>query len=233
MKKDLKLKDVASFLQVSDKTIYRWIKEGKIPFYRINHQYRFIHEDIVAWIKENNEGMGTKLKSVFPDEKQIDDFLSNNHNFVNLTDCVLKGGIHYRIEGETVTEFLKNAVNTINIPYEISREEIFTKLIQRENMASTSIGDGIAFPHPRVPVLPHHGTELAAICFPEDPITYENSIDDKPLHTFIIILSANQDRHLKTMSKLAFISKQKEFEILLKKQAKRTEIISYIVNSKI
>ena len=41
MKTDLKLKEVAKLLQVSDKTIYRWISDGKIPYYRLNHQYRF------------------------------------------------------------------------------------------------------------------------------------------------------------------------------------------------
>ena len=50
---DLKLKEVAELLKVSEKTIYRWVKDGKIPCYRINHQYRFRTDEINQWAVSN------------------------------------------------------------------------------------------------------------------------------------------------------------------------------------
>ena len=38
---DLKIKDVAELLNVSESTIRRWISEGKIPTYRMNQHYYF------------------------------------------------------------------------------------------------------------------------------------------------------------------------------------------------
>ncbi len=38
---DLKQKDVAELLNVSESTIKRWVADGKIPYYRLNNQYRF------------------------------------------------------------------------------------------------------------------------------------------------------------------------------------------------
>jgi len=35
---DLKIKDVAELLNVSETTIRRWLKDGKIPAYQLNHQ---------------------------------------------------------------------------------------------------------------------------------------------------------------------------------------------------
>src|SRR5271169_4397923 len=47
---DLKIKDVAELLNVSETTIRRWLTDGKIPAYRMNHQYRFSRIEIENWM---------------------------------------------------------------------------------------------------------------------------------------------------------------------------------------
>src|SRR5579885_828562 len=47
---DLKIKDVAELLNVSETTIRRWLTDGKIPAYRLNHQYRFSRIEIENWM---------------------------------------------------------------------------------------------------------------------------------------------------------------------------------------
>jgi len=234
MKKDLKLKDVAGILQVSEKTIYRWIKDEKIPYYRINHQYRFIYEDIINWMNENRGGR-KQSQQISENEIHTPEVESPKQNIdcLNLAHCMIKGGVYYRVEGETIPDILLSAVNLINIPENIPREKVLTKLLMRENMASTSIGDGIAFPHPRAPILNQPGGEIVSICFPEKPVVCANSVDSKPIHTFFVILSATNERHLKIMSKLAFLCRHNHFSELLKKQAARSEIYQFLENYKI
>ncbi len=41
VKMRLNIRDLSELLNVSEKTIRRWIKQGSIPAYRINGQYRF------------------------------------------------------------------------------------------------------------------------------------------------------------------------------------------------
>jgi excisionase family DNA binding protein len=45
----LSVKDVSELLQVSEKTVYRWIEEGKLPGYRLNAQYRFNRYELLEW----------------------------------------------------------------------------------------------------------------------------------------------------------------------------------------
>ena len=45
----LTVRDVARLLNVSEKTIYRWIKEASIPAYRVNEQYRFNRAELLEW----------------------------------------------------------------------------------------------------------------------------------------------------------------------------------------
>ena len=45
----LTIKDLSNILNVSEKTIRRWIKEGSIPAYKINGEYRFNRTEILEW----------------------------------------------------------------------------------------------------------------------------------------------------------------------------------------
>ncbi len=58
---DLKIKDISELLQVSEKTVYRWIMGSKIPAYRINHQYRFDKTEINEWILKNKINFSDKI----------------------------------------------------------------------------------------------------------------------------------------------------------------------------
>ena len=214
---DLKLKEVAKLLQVSEKTIYRWVSEEKIPFYRINHQYRFRSDEIHQW------SLGTKYQFTAPTIEGENGGVGG----LNLVDALQKGGIYYNVAGGNTSEVLKNSVNTINFPQSLSRDLLLNKLEEREQMASTAIGDGIAFPHPRVPIINRVEDECIALCFLHNLIDF-NAPDGQPVQFLFFILSANQTRHLRLMSKLSHCCRQQPFIELLNQQPLREDIYSYI-----
>ena len=216
---DLKLKDVAKLLKLSDKTIYRWVQAGKIPYYRINHQYRFRKEEILQWSECIPE---TSVKTT-PARKE-----EREASFpVSLYNAVNNGGIYYNIEGENITDALTNAVELINIPPGLEKKELLTLLLKREAMASTAVGGGIAFPHPRNQIVNDPAAESISICFLHSPIE-GIAMDKDAVHTLFIILSSTQERHLKLLSSLYFICRQNNFLHLMKNCALRSDIINYI-----
>lgn len=46
----LKIGEVARYLQVRRPTIYRWVREGRIPALRVGTRWRFRKEDIDQWV---------------------------------------------------------------------------------------------------------------------------------------------------------------------------------------
>ncbi len=53
----LTIKEVAEFLRVTEKTIYRMASEKRIPAFKVGGSWRFDKVDIERWIKENkNDG---------------------------------------------------------------------------------------------------------------------------------------------------------------------------------
>jgi excisionase family DNA binding protein len=43
--------DVAAYLKVTDRTIYRLAAANKIPAFKVGGMWRFLKQDIEAWIK--------------------------------------------------------------------------------------------------------------------------------------------------------------------------------------
>ncbi len=215
---DLKLKELSELLQVSEKTIYRWINDNKIPYFRINHQYRFKTDDINNWTIQN------KYKIKIP----IDE-IDNKIEPITIENSLNNGGIFYNISGNDINTILENSVNIIKIPNTLTREVTLLNLKNREKMATTAVGNGIAFPHPRNPIVSDIADESLSICFLHKPIDYL-ALDNIKVHTLFIILSAKQTRHLQLISKLSHLCRQEEFIKLLKEQAIREDIIKYILN---
>ncbi len=47
----LTIKEVAEYLKVTERTLYRLAQEGKIPAFRVGASWRFKRADIDAWIE--------------------------------------------------------------------------------------------------------------------------------------------------------------------------------------
>ena len=220
---ELKLKEVAEMLQVSDKTIYRWVKDGKIPCYRINHQYRFHQDEIDKWAQLNRKQKNSAHTIAPPKEsKEL-----NIPTEISLLEKVKNGGIYYRITSSDIKTAISNSVDIIKLPSSLESASLLEILLKREEMASTAIGNGIAFPHPREQIVPNISEESISICLLENPIL-GYALDNEPIHTLIIILSSTPETHLRILSRLSFLCRDEKFISLLKQSASRENILKYI-----
>jgi excisionase family DNA binding protein len=62
MKTDIMtIKEVASYLKMTEKTIYRLAKERKIPAFKIGGNWRFKKQAIDEWIEKNMYETNVKL----------------------------------------------------------------------------------------------------------------------------------------------------------------------------
>src|SRR5262245_15759563 len=51
---DLKIKDVAELLNLSESTIRRWVLQKKIPSYQLNRRHLFSKHEIENWVLSNH-----------------------------------------------------------------------------------------------------------------------------------------------------------------------------------
>lgn len=213
---ELKIKDIAELFQITEKTVYRWIKDKKIPCYRINHQYRFNRSEINEWILSNRIELSPQLLQ-----------LSIANRKTDLPGLVESGGIYHDIIGTTRDQVLENAINQLNIPTPIAKKEIISALLQREYMMSTAIGKGIAIPHSQHPIIADINNASVSICFTRHPIDF-GALDSIPVHTLFIVLTHSPKRHLEILAKITYLCQIKEFRELLRQRASTSEIMNFI-----
>jgi PTS system nitrogen regulatory IIA component len=213
---DLKIKDIVDLLQVSEKTVYRWIKEKKIPCYRINHQYRFNRSEINEWILSSKIELSSSL---------INLAVINTPDY--LVQLLERGGIIQNVEGVTVKDVLKNAIDKIITPSSLSKEEILSALLNREELMPTAIGKGIAIPHPRNPIVTDTNNASVSICYLQDPIDF-GSLDGQKVHSLFILLTASPRMHLDVLSKISYLCQSEFFLTMLKERTDKGNILEFV-----
>ena len=214
----LTVAEVANILSVTEKTIYRWLKKGTLPAYRVNNHYRFNRAELLEWATSRQINVS------------VDVFQEPNNAQVSLhalSEALSLGGIYYRIEGEDKESALRNVVGLMRLPVEVDREFLLQVLLAREAMASTAIGDGIAIPHVRNPIVLHVTEPIVSLSFLERPVDF-NSLDGRPVNCLFTLVSPTVKGHLHLLSRLAYALRDRNLRGVLASQGSREEILSEI-----
>src|SRR5437867_8839796 len=96
-----------------------------------------------------------------------------------LVEALQAGGVFYRLSGADKEGALRAVVEHMRLPEEVDREFLLRVLLARETLQSTGIGDGIAIPHVRNPIVLHVARPTIALCFLERPIDFV-ALDGNP-----------------------------------------------------
>ncbi|MBW6509148.1 MAG: PTS sugar transporter subunit IIA [Desulfuromonadales bacterium] len=213
---NLSVKDAAKLLAVAEKTIYRWIKQDIVPAYKINENYRFNRAELLEWATSRRMGVSVEA---FNEPETVAQPLPA------LSEALESGGIFYRVGGDTRKKVLLDVVNHLRLPDEVDRDYLFRVLLAREKIASTAVGNGIAFPHPRNPILLHVTRPTVTLCFLDNPVNFY-ALDGLPVRILFTLVTPTLRSHLHLLSKLAFALKNKNFERVVQNQGSREEIIA-------
>lgn len=212
---NLSVKDAARLLNVSDKTIYRWIKQELIPAYRVSGQHRFNQSELLEWATSRRMGVSPEAYDE-PEEAA--------RPLPRLTETLEAGGIVYRLEGRSRNEVLSNLVDSLRLSDGVDREYLLKVLIAREELASTSVGNGIAIPHPRNPVLLHTTQPTVTLAFLEEAVDFQ-SLDGRLTNILFCVISPSLRAHLHLLSMLGFALKDAGFLAALEQQETRENIL--------
>lgn len=223
---DLKIKDVAGLLRVSEKTIRRWLKEGKIPAYQLDDQYRFDRGEIEDWM------MRSKLKmeepfvetQIYPPPKES---VAGGQQQFSLFRAMHKGGVIHNVKGGTKREVIKKVAQLAAPSLALDPEVIAELLLDREEMSPTALDNGVAVPHPRDSILKLPGSDAIITVFPEKPLEY-GALDGILVHTLFFLFSSSDKTHLHLLSKLAHLSSQPKMLEMLSSKPSAEKLLSAV-----
>jgi nitrogen PTS system EIIA component len=220
---DLRIKDVAELLSVSESTIRRWLIEGKIPAYRLNHQYRFSRAEVENWM------LKCKFKPATSSSKEEETPCPRGGmQHFSLYRAIHRGGVYGDILGETKEEIVRAATPSIAEKLNLDPEVVAELLMDRERLMATALNNGIAVPHSRE-CLQRIPFDLITVVFPQAPVHY-GALDGKPVHTLFFLFASDDKIHLHLLAKLAHLSSHEQALQLLKKRPPKNALLEFVRN---
>lgn len=220
---DLKIEDVAELLQVKQTTIRGLVDEGKIPFYRIDDQYRFSRMEIENWVLKSKPGSSGFNVSAVEEDDQVG---MGNKQF-SLYRAIHRGGVLHKVAGDNKAAVIRNAMKTIAKDFGLDAEVLIDLLMDRENLQPTALNHGIGIPHTRDSFLNSH-QDRVVVAFPDKPIEDYGALDGKPVNTLLFLFACDDKRHLHLLAKIAHLSSNPEAITLLKTQPNKANLLAYI-----
>jgi nitrogen PTS system EIIA component len=148
-----------------------------------------------------------------------------NVAWFDLVEALQAGGIYYRVGGKDKESVLRAVVDVLRLPEEVDRDFLLRVLLAREALESTGIGDGIAIPHVRNPVVLHVTRPLITLCFLEHAVEF-GALDGKPVTIVFSLISPTVRAHLRLLSRLSFALQDPSFKAALMQEGSRDEIFA-------
>jgi PTS system nitrogen regulatory IIA component len=152
------LEQLATYLQRDVREVSKLASRGYLPGQKVAGQWRFARAEINHWIETQmhayTEQELTALEGAQAHEDQ-EPFISN---------LLSEATIAVPLKATTRASVLKELVNLAEQTWQVyDPEAILNAIRQREEMASTALGSGVAIPHPRRPLPAALGEHVMAL----------------------------------------------------------------------
>jgi PTS system nitrogen regulatory IIA component len=209
------VREAAALLSASEEQMYDWIESNDLPAYKINDQYQINRSELLEWATSRKIAVAPELFREAEDEEPVP----------GISNCLRHGGVFHGIAGTNREEILRNVIEILRVGDESEREMLLQMFLARETLGSTSVGDGIAIPHVRNPIVLSTDEPLLTLCFIE-PTSEFGSLDGKPIHALFVLVCPTIHIHLQMLARLAHLLRIPEFREKIRAQATEQEIIA-------
>ncbi len=198
----LKIEETAKLLDVPEKEVLQWIRKSGLQATLIDGQYEINRVELLEWANENGIAIPPDLLAIAGADSSV---------LPSFRAALAAGGIHYDVAGAEKASVLRNVVSLLPVPPGVDAGFLLEVLFAREALGTTAVGNGIAIPHVRHPILLHMATPSVTLCFLRTPIDFE-APDGKPVHILFTLTTPTVRSHLHLLSRLAYALREPRFK---------------------
>jgi PTS system nitrogen regulatory IIA component len=196
----LTAKQVAEYLQLSQRSIYRLLERGELPATKIGGQWRFRKTAIDEWIDLH-------MGQLAPEElRQVG--RGGRGDDVRLGHLIDEANALIRLSAGDRAAVVRDFVAHIEFPEPVDPVLLVERILERESLCSTALPDGVALLHtPRTAprVLRLH--DMVALGRIERPIAF-GALDGSLTDTLVLLLARDERHHLALLAKMARLCRE-------------------------
>lgn len=196
------IKQVATYLNVNERTVLKLVQDGAIPGVKVGNQWRFRKAMVDTWL--DDQMLGITPRYVEPTR------VEGPRRMLTLESCFQKDHIVPELVGKTkVSVIVELAAHAQRLGLVRDETWFVGALIQRENVMPSAMGGGLAFLH----TLRRHPEQVAkpflVIGRSREGVDFD-SLDGKPTHLFFVLGLKYDELHLPWLAKLVQMLAQGE-----------------------
>jgi PTS system nitrogen regulatory IIA component len=213
---ELSTREAARLLRLTESELLRWIRAGQLPAHRSRERYWLNELELLEWAAERgvapDPALGSRWESSVP---------------TSLLAALETGGIHHRVPGGSKETALRAVVERLPLSADHDPEFVLQVLLAREALGSTGIGDGIAIPHVRNPLVLRLDSTALMLCFLAEPVEY-GSLDGRSVDVLFTLVTPSVRAHLHLLSRLSFALRDEGFRGALREAAPAEWILAEV-----
>src|SRR5271165_6870024 len=162
---------VGRLLKLDENILREWARTGVLPHVHSQGRYRYNPHAILQWALSHNHPLALPKPELQTDRPlpSLDNVFSPRH-------------FYYDVSGANFAEAVRAALDRLDLPPGNDKDLICDLMVSRERLMTTAVGDGVAVPHVRVPVVVNAPAPVFGVFFLRQPIEM-NALDGQPVHT--------------------------------------------------
>lgn len=186
----LSIRQLSEYLMVSEKTIYRMLERNRLPAVRIGAQWRFRKRDIDAWLDEQVRRVEVE-KASFEELEPAE---------IDLHPLLAPENVWLDAPAAPRDELIRWMVDRATLDPGVDREALAASIRARENVCSTALVKGAAFPHPNEQSAFRFSKKRVLLAVAREPVDFHDPHGHRP-RLVVVILARSVQGYLHAISR--------------------------------
>ena len=206
----LNLKQAAEHVHMDPNELRHVAQRGEIPFSEHGGDYWFEHRELDEWAQRNLLA-STAREQIRQHKVMLEANRRANRSDWRIWNLFRESGILLGVKGKAKAGILRDMTDLANATGLVyDPDQLFKELVAREEIASTAIGAGAAFLHPRFHDPYIFEDTFIAYGRSERPIFF-GATDGQGTRHFFLICSTDHEVHLHILARLAVMAHSTDF----------------------
>ncbi len=207
----LTVQQAAAFLAVPEGQVHDWIEGDEIPFSREQGRIHFNQAELLEWATAR----GIRAAPA----------PAGSERAPGLAEALALGGVHFGLVAHDRAAAIRAAVSRLPLGVASDPEMLIEVMLAREGAGSTAVGNGIAIPHVRAPIVENGAAPAIALCTLTRPIDFGGA-DGKPVDTLFLLVTPTVNVHLQILARLAAALHDPGFKDAVLRRAPEEELLA-------
>lgn len=200
---------------VDEGQVLRWVQSRGLPRCHVQDKPLFNRQELLEWA-------WTHRHPVHPPELPHDP-----GDGPLLVPALERGGIHADIASGSKREALADLVGRLPLPEGEDRGRLLEMILSRESLCATTLGSGLALPHPRRPMVSDVDEPFLAIGMLRSPLEWGRD-EAQPVRTLLMLICPTVSMHLHALARLSAALRDGRVAEVLARRAGADEILEVL-----